>query len=418
MTQASLTQLCLLLHPSIGKTDIKTLFQDLNKIDWEGLVNLAGQYNLIPILYGRLKTLDILPFIPESLTEHLRVAYLANATRNMLLLHEAGFIFTALKNAGIPAVGLKGLFLLENVYADIGMRQMSDLDIMLHKTHIPQALNALETLGYQPTTYFDIRNENVDIKHVPPLIKPEGPYYLELHWTILEENEPFTINTHGLWDRAMPAIIADVDTLALSPEDLVMHLCLHLTYQHHLKLGLRGLYDIALVIDHYEKQLNWEKLIQIGQEWGAARLTWLTLILVEEIFKGIIPPNVLDQMEPRDAQSWVLNTARLQLLAGMPSGTPITPDIVNLATEKGLLTRLKLILSRIFLPKTTLARIYNISPTSYRIYGCYFQRFWGLLRGYAPTIKRVFQADDKVFEDVKNEQTSQQLKTWMTNNQS
>jgi len=191
-------------------------------------------------------------------------------------------------------------------------------------------------------------------------------------------------------------------------------LCLHLAYQHHLRLGLRGLYDIALVLDHFDNRLDWDKLLEIGREWGSARLTWLTLALVEEIFKGIIPPNVLEQLELKDAQPWVLENARSQLLAWMPSGAPITPDIANLDSEKGFLTRLKLILSRIFLPKTTLARIYNVSSTSIHIYGCYFRRFGDLLRGYAPTIKRIFQADEKVYEDVEKEQSNKQLKAWMT----
>ncbi len=56
---------------------------------------------------------------------------------------------------------------------------------------------------------------------------------VEVHWTLLKEDEPFTIDADALWERAVPARIANLDALALLLEDLVLHLCLHLAYQHY-----------------------------------------------------------------------------------------------------------------------------------------------------------------------------------------
>jgi len=75
-------------------------------------------------------------------------------------------------------------------------------------------------------------DQNIDTKHVPPMQK-EGGAMVEVHWTLLEEDEPFTIDADALWERTVPARIANLDALALSVEDLVLHLCLHLAYQHY-----------------------------------------------------------------------------------------------------------------------------------------------------------------------------------------
>jgi hypothetical protein len=416
MTEKHLTLLCQLLNDTQGNSTARTQLQYLANAEWEQIINLAGQHGILPILYRRIKALDEPLDIPEAALQRLHTAYLTNATRNTLFLHEGGIIFKALKDAGIPVIGLKGLFLLENIYQDIGLRQMSDLDIMLHKTHIPQVFNILDVLGYQPTTYFDIRNENFDIKHVPPLLKPQGPYYVELHWTILEENEPFTIDATGLWERAMPASIASVDALALSPEDLVLHLCLHLAYQHHLKLGLRGVCDVAVTLWHFTGQLNWDKLVEIAHTWGATRVLWLTLTLAEDLLGAPIPSEIWAQVQSESFEPWVIEEAGRQLLNREHSKAAITPDLAKFAQEQGIIKRTRQMLSRVFLPKVTLARLYNVPPNSLRIYGCYFRRFGDLFRAYAPTVKRVFTSDVTIFEDVKKEQSTKKLKNWMIEN--
>ena len=236
---------------------------------------------------------------------------------------------------------------------------------------------------------------------------------VEIHWTILDEDKPFLIDVQGLWARALPARIAGVDALALSPEDLVLHLCLHLTYQHHLKLGLRGLYDITLALRHFDGQLNWEELIKIAQAWGAERVAWLSLTLAADLLGAEIPDPVLAQLHPANIEPWVLASARSQLMERGSKGSLITPDMAQLASEKGIFKRIRLIISRIFLPKTTLARIYNVPPNSLHIYGCYFRRLRGLIRSYAPTVRSVFNFDQGVIAGVEKEQAIKRLKLWM-----
>ena len=71
--------------------------------------------------------------------------------------------------------------------------------------------------------------------------------HLEIHWHIDRSSHPFTIDLDGMWERALPAIIAEVEALVLSPEDLLLHLCLH-TCKHKLTGGLRPFCDIAETI--------------------------------------------------------------------------------------------------------------------------------------------------------------------------
>jgi len=103
---------------------------------------------------------------------------------------------------------------------------MSDLDILVHREDLNRTIEILLGLGYQLSRYFDIRDSNLDIKHVPPMILSDGTH-VEIHWTLLEEDEPFTIAMDGVWQRSFPAQINGIDVLAEGIEDLLLHLCIH-----------------------------------------------------------------------------------------------------------------------------------------------------------------------------------------------
>jgi hypothetical protein len=411
MTAPDLIQLlCQALTAHSIPVDMQADLQQLNLEDWKALIYLADQHNLTPIIYQQLRESKEELDIPPDIADRMRRAYLSNAARNTYFLHETGRILQAFSEAGLPAIGLKGVFLLENVYPNIALRSMSDLDLMVKKSDVTKALAIIQKLGFLPTNFFDIQDVNIDIKHVPPFVKGEGPF-LELHWTLLEENEPFTIKTDGIWQRAQPALIAGVDALALSPEDLIVHLCIHLTYQHYLTLGLRGLYDIAEVLRIYNGQIDWRTMEGIAHTWGAERVLWLTLALAHEVLAAEIPPSLLARRQP---QGWVLTEARAQLLERTRRGVIMTPDLAALSTERGLFKRIKLILSRILLPRRTVARIYNIPPNSIRIIGGYIKRFRDLNKQYGVAARRILNNDQQMLAGVENEHAIASLRGWMT----
>ncbi|MBW6465119.1 MAG: nucleotidyltransferase family protein [Brevefilum sp.] len=411
MTAPDLTLLlCQALTAHSIPVEMQTDLLQFTLEDWKALLYLADQHNLTPILYQQLRECKQELAIPPEITDRMRRAFLTNAARNTYFLHETGRILQAFSEAGLPAIGLKGVFLLENIYPNVALRSMSDLDLMVEKSDITEALAIIEKLGFHPTTFFDILDKNIDIKHVPPFVKGEGPF-LELHWTLLEENEPFSIETDGIWQRAQPAKIAGVDALALSPEDLILHLCIHLTYQHYLTLGLRGLYDIAEVLRIYNSQIDWRTLEEIAHRWGTERVLWLTLALAQELLDAKIPPSLLASRQP---QGWVLAGARAQLLERSRRGVIMTPDLAALSTERGLFNRIKLILSRIFLPRRTLARIYNVPPNSIHIIGGYIKRFLDLNKQYGIAARRLLKKDQRMMAGVENEHAIASLRGWMT----
>jgi len=412
MPEKYLANLCQLLSQQNDKNTLRDEFLNFSQVDWENLISLAEEYRLLPLTYTHLKKLGVSDRLPAAGREKMRQAVLTNATRNTLFLHEAKIVLETLKGAHIPVIGLKGVYLLDNIYPDISTRTMNDLDLMVKKRDIPAAISICQSLGYQPTTYFNIHDANLDIKHVPPLKKETGPY-LELHWTILEEDEPFTIDAKGLWERALPAKIAGSDALTLSPEDLILHLCLHLAYQHHLSLGLRGLYDVTAVLHHFKGGLDGSKMAASAHTWGSTRVLGLSLTLAEDLLGAPIPLEVWDHLPPNTLEPWAVEEARLQLLDRGHPAVAMTPDLAKFAQEQGVFKRIQHIWKRIFLPKVTLARLYNVPPTSLRIYGCYVKRAWDLFTHYRSSMAHILERDEGVQATAEKEQATQRLRSWM-----
>ena len=196
--------------PALG--ELPDVVAHLDPGQWDTLVSEAYRQDLGPLLYSFLVRQKEAFTLPLPIKEKLNRTYLSTAVRNTLALHETEILLTAFQNVDIPAAGLKGIYLLEYVYADIGARSMNDIDILIRKQDLAACISTLQGLGYTSSTYFSLEDKNLDTKHLPPMQK-SGGMMVEVHWTLLEEDEPFTIDAEALWVRTVPAKIANVDAL-------------------------------------------------------------------------------------------------------------------------------------------------------------------------------------------------------------
>lgn len=411
----SLHALLNLLEPGCLADRQVELLRQINPDQWEALMLEAESQAISPILYSLLVELEKTSNLDFPSKERLHQSYIITAVRNTLILHNTQELLSNLRDAEIAVAALKGIYLLETVYTDIGTRAMNDIDILIKKKDLAECINILEGLGYKPTTYFSLDDANIDTKHVPPMQRESGAM-VEVHWTLLEEDEPFTIDADALWERTLPATIANIDALSLGIEDLILHLCLHLTYQHYLNLGLRGLLDIAMVIHKFQSQIDWKKLVEIAKAWGAEKVTALTLKLVETQLNVPIPAEVINSLLPEGIPPSLLGQARSQLLERVRFEDRLTPDLVKMNASKNIFSKIKIGLQRVFISRLALARTYNISPSSPKIFYFYWIRAKYLIRNYGSTLRRLLKRVKTTAPALQKAETSYSLHNWMKPN--
>ncbi|MCS6908741.1 MAG: nucleotidyltransferase family protein [Anaerolineales bacterium] len=237
---------------------------------WQELYGRAEQHRVAPLVYWKLRQGQSV--IPSSVFDRFKHSYLTTLARNRVLLAELDRIVQLLVPLGVQVVLLKGMVFVRTLYEDIGLRPMSDLDILLHKGDIPKAVWILKQNGYEEPILHQSELLKQDVTHDVHLRQTQPPYLdLEVHW-LLVSGERFRHKTDmdWFWRRIMPLQGWQEGVYTLSPVAHLLYLCGHLGYQHGLgTIGLLWLVDIARFLKKYEAQIDWEDFVV-----GAKHLSW------------------------------------------------------------------------------------------------------------------------------------------------
>jgi hypothetical protein len=143
-------------------------------------------------------------------------------------------------------------------------------------------------------------------------------------------------------------------------------------------------------------------------------VTALTLKLVESQLNVPIPANVYTSLLlPERITPELLEKARSLLLEREQSVANLTPDLVEMSASKNLITKVKIGLQRVFIPRLALARIYNVPPNSLKIFGFYWVRLVDLFRSYGSTIIRLQQGEESTESARQEAELSYSLHDWM-----
>ena len=101
---------------------------------------------LLPLLADNLRRLGI----DDPLADRLDAIRRDTATRNRRRFDAGRRLLTALAEAGIATLMVKGGALIADKYGDIGLRPMSDLDVVVPTAQATAAIEALSCAGWSP----------------------------------------------------------------------------------------------------------------------------------------------------------------------------------------------------------------------------------------------------------------------------
>jgi hypothetical protein len=271
---------------------------------WGQLLRIAAWHRLSPVLFCHL---DPKRDAPAAVLSAVERAYLANAARIMFIQATRRRVVDALHAAGVAAMLLKGAALVETAYADPAQREMLDLDILVPADRLPAANEALATLGYrsQPASTAGERAstqlQQTDDHHDPPLVGEERLVAVELHHHIVIAGQGARFDIGGFWQRARSTSVGG--HLLPSPEDLLLHVCLHFTtnrvggrYERRQTGGALGqICDIARIVER--ERLDWERLAATTRDCRLEARVFLGLFAARTLGVGI-PDHALDQLRP------------------------------------------------------------------------------------------------------------------------
>ena len=175
--------------------------------------------------------------------------------KNILLDTEREQIFAEFEKAGIWYMPLKGS-ILKNYYPQLGMRQMSDNDILIDPDKKAEVKTVMEHAGF---TVEQFGRSNHDVYYKPPVCN------FEMH------NQLFT-RAHNsdlvcaYYSDTKDKLIKDPDNgfgYHFSNEDFYIYITVH-EYKHfaHSGTGLRNLVDTYVFLNRFSDSLDMDYIVK------------------------------------------------------------------------------------------------------------------------------------------------------------
>ncbi len=391
--------------------------------EWDELVRQSNGHGVTPYLYHRLRALRPAVNIPDPIERRMREIFLLSASRNIRLYHELGKTLNALSDDGIPVIALKGAHLAELVYGNIALRPMTDVDIMVPRGDLHKAVESLIRSGFRAL------NEKLDgylewsaihqyrilpqAKHFFDLVHPKWRVKLDVHCRLTPEDLPFTIESEGLWERAVPVRLGGAAVLALSPEDLLLYECLHTSFHHGFASGLRPFCDIHETLRRHEGGMDWESVQSRARQWGASRCVYLTLHLTRELMATAVPDGAMRALEPETLDSSLVTCAMEKVFFHNGIDHTLLVSLVHKWKGRGLRNKAAGFMKSIFRSPRFMATKYPVAPDSKRVYLYYAVRLKDLFARYWRTGRGLLIHRKEMTLVVKQEKKHVALEQWL-----
>jgi hypothetical protein len=211
-------------------------------LDWRAVLLGAERHGLKPLLHRHLAATPM-EGVPKAALADLWATQEQALRRNRAMGRELLRILDHLEQAGIPALPYKGPTLACLAYADIGLREFCDLDILVPRADVERAGLLLQGLGYSPAYTITAQATRALLRaraHYHFVFR--GPHAVELHWRS-DADFPVERDDAGWWAGLPRTRFLDGTVRAFDRSDLLLVLCFHGSKHRWESLG--WLVDVA-----------------------------------------------------------------------------------------------------------------------------------------------------------------------------
>ena len=298
------------------------------------------------------------------------------AIRKVALMDvERTAVLNCMEEAGIWYVPLKGA-VLKDLYPRLGMRQMSDNDILIDPSRVADDAAIMEGLGFA----LDHTGTTHVVYNKPPVSS------FELHYRLFDEDQDHRFSAY--YAEVKDRLIPDEGKrfgYRFSDEDFYVYMIAH-EYKHYRSegIGLRALLDTYVFLGKKGDGLNWTYVAEETEKLGIREFEERNRSLSLHLFGG-------------EALSEEENAMLAYVLSSGIYGT-LEHRVKNRLEEEGggAKGKLRYVLDRIFLPMDTVRAAY---PLFARIPVLLpFLPLWRLILGLTSHRKKL-SAEWKILKD-------------------
>jgi hypothetical protein len=190
------------------------------------------------------------------------------------------------------------------------------LDILVREQDAIRGKDLLLSNGYRLLYEGSAEDEAAfhGLRQVYEMMREDGRVVVELHWAITSQTFPFPLDPALLWEHVETVSLEGAPVCNLSPEDLLLVLCIHGAKHHWGKL--MWICDIAELLRTYYKEIDWIRLTQRASSLGGARMLSLGVLLAHDLLGAKVPKDVLQRMQAEPKAPFLAAEVRSGLFSG------------------------------------------------------------------------------------------------------
>jgi hypothetical protein len=283
--------LCRLSFSKAQSGKIKELAEIVT--DWEYFADLAGEHGVVALVYNNLREQGLLPRLPERIAARLNSSLLLSLSRNAFHTSVISEVLRIFNGENIKTVLLKGLALELSVYGNSGLRQMTDIDILVNRSNRKRAQKVLIENGYESKpvkSLFHLPIIAYSGKHLPSLVKNGASIDVHLELFTGRRN----ILTELLYENSSEIRINDQYAHIPRPQLFFLYLVKHL-YSHEInnESQLRLYADLVVMLEKYHEEIITYDLLTYASKAGMSEILAWRLEPLRDLW-GISFPGWID----------------------------------------------------------------------------------------------------------------------------
>ncbi len=260
--------------------------------NWANLLSQARIHGVRPIVLAGSDFINM----PKNYKDKLVAQCKHIAFNNFNIYQEGQKLSLFLHNNQVDHEHLKGVHLAQRVFGEVGMREMSDIDILLHRKDFSILRDFLLSQGYVPEVPFPMRwmswymYNNCEY-NFDKYEENKRSYHIEPHWflgTRVTQSNISLSELQSYWKS---------DKSTMPPEILLITVCVH--HGGDMCRRLKQIVDVYSIIGKYKEQFNWDKLWHITKD---LKVTNLVLFCIDQTRRELeldIPHHVSELIHRR-----------------------------------------------------------------------------------------------------------------------
>jgi len=338
----------------------------LRCMDLDHLIGMAFDEGLTGFLYKNLTKSDLPDILDKRQIETLRSLYHRNVIFNLKLIHDFKETLHQFNQKKIKVVPLKGIILLKQVYEDIGLRQLTDIDLWILDGDYREITQTLTVLGYRSDPVYPgtFRRDHTTIDlHFHIL----GAERIKARKLLLSQSQSHFYN------NAQSIDFEGEEVLCLNKYDQIIYLSLH-ALKHNVD-RLIWLVDIKSLVTSWKKS-DWEALINRVGYMGQEKSVSYIFFLIRHLFDFYFPPEVSRALKLEKLHFMERKLLKERLKKG---SLPIWGPLFLFSPDRGLWGRIYSILETLF-PRPEILRQAFASSRNLKVWELYLKRVPQLIK--------------------------------------